>query len=180
VTLRPVTPELDHTREDGWWRWIRWRTEVGIVELWRRDDVRPQDGPVRVTGDVPAAHSALEPFDWMRWFNRRRTDAERRLVEGLTVEVEGHDVVLRMPTRGWSRDSRRIFITVDGAEYVARPRAIASTQLARPDGTPIWRSSFWGDDRLADDATPVEVTIAALCRVADLHSRMVRNPIHAI
>jgi hypothetical protein len=179
VTLQPLRADLERTTEDGWRRWQRWHSHVGLVELWFAEG-STLDGPVRVTGEVPHAVSPLEPYDWARWHVGNRTEAELGLVEGLPVEVVGHEVVFRMPQRGWSRDSRRVFVTVDGVEYVARPRAFASTQLVRPDRSPVWRSYYWGRTRLSDDATPVEVTVAALLELGDFHTRMVHQPINAI
>ncbi|MEO6988966.1 MAG: hypothetical protein ABI239_10020 [Aquihabitans sp.] len=128
---------------------------------------------------MPEALFALDPFGPSDWSLGRLSQAEVDLVGGLAVDVEGHRVVFRMPQRGWTRDRRRVLIEIDGEEYIARPRSFGASDLRRPDGVRVWRHGFWSD-RLANDVTPIEVTVAALCSVTELHERMVRNPLRLV
>ena len=182
MSLVPVPYDLTHQIDGDWWLWQTWRHQGMAAELWhggKENHDRALDSPVRVTCTVPHAFSPLEPFGWTRWSLRRRTEAELQLVDGLEIVIEGHDVVMCMPKRGWSRDDRRVFISIDSHEYVARPRAWASTQLNRPDGSPVARYNQ-GRARLATDITPVEMTVAALLKVGDFYTRMVHQPINAV
>ncbi|MEO6988967.1 MAG: hypothetical protein ABI239_10025 [Aquihabitans sp.] len=163
---------------EEWYHIIRWQVAAGAVDLWGRRGLLSGD-PVRVTGEVPEASFALAVFGPAGWSQGWRTDAEVALVEGLAAEVEGHRVVFRMPERGWRRDRRRVFIEIDDAAYVARPRSLGVSDLRRSDGERVWRKGFMSE-WLAADATPVEVTVAALCSVTRLHERMVRNFIRFI
>lgn len=169
-----TVPRQDLSTEE-WYHFIRWEVGVGLVDLWiSRGPEHHLRSPVRVTGDVPDAWFALHQFGPASWSQGWRTDAEVALVEGLAAEVEGHRVLLRMPERGWSRDRRRVFIEIDGEAYVARPRGFGVSDLRRSDGERVWRNGFMSE-WVAVDATPVEVTVAALCSVTQLHERMTRN-----
>lgn len=165
-------------REDGWSRVFTWRTQHGRVDLWSD---QYGYGPVRVTGEgVPAAVLRIEPVAETKRQSRGRGRAEGDLVVGVAAEIEDRAIAFSMPRRGVLRCHRTLFVTIDGMECRYRPRSVGSSELIRPDETPILRTRIWRGPLLDDDATPLEVTVAGLCYIADFHARVTRNVIYAL
>lgn len=180
MSLRPIRwkkLKLSWLKEDLWLRTSIMLTPYGEGELWREDRTGNNwYGAAEVRGDLPHAHSKLGPYNWGSYDLGSRTTAEEKLVAGLPVDVDGHDVVFRMPDWGWKRSRRHFFITVDGATYEAYPRTFGSIEMMRPNGTLLLRRTAMSDIKIADDATAVEYTITALCFIIDLPTRITRNP----
>ena len=106
-------------------------------------------------------------------------EKEERLRRGVPLRIRAGELLLRQPSRGFTRSARAFVIEADGRPHRRmRLRRAETLSLEAPDGSVLGLSApwAWGKGKVAEEADLIDVATLLLVEISELRDQLKLTP----